>query len=327
MFCLALDLTKLMPLAVLGGVGAVTWLVVDLVWGRKRSAEQRLQQWSTVRGDRDAAAGSVSESNKVTDAMSAWLKTASQHLARPLQPKKQEDVGKLKLRLTHAGFRSSSAPAIFLSLRLISAAIGFLLGGGVVLLSVGLSLPVLLRLLVVVGAAFFVPDIVLWVLTRRRQKAVFLGLPDALDLMVVCVEAGLGLDQAMRKVASEMKRSHPVVAYEFGLANMQLQMGVSRVEMLRQLGQRNGEEDLQSLASVLIQANKFGTSIGQTLRVQSDSMRTRRRQIAEEKASKASVKLIFPLVLFIFPAIFVVLVGPAAITMIRNLFPAMNGSG
>jgi tight adherence protein C len=327
MFCLALDLTKLIPLAVLVGVGAVTWLIVDLLWGRKRSAEQRLQQWSTVRGENGAATKSDDEANKVTDAVSTWLKTASQHLARPLQPKKQEDVSRLKQRLTHAGFRSSSAPTVFLSMRLISVAIGFLLGGGVVLLSVGLSPAVLIRLLAVVGVAFFVPDIVLWVLTRRRQKAIFLGLPDALDLMVVSVEAGLGLDQAMRKVASEMKKSYPVVAFEFGLANMQLQMGVSRVEMLRQLGQRNGEEDLQSLASVLIQANKFGTSIGQTLRVQSDSMRTRRRQIAEEKASKASVKLIFPLVLFIFPAIFVVLVGPAALTMIRNLFPAMTGSG
>jgi tight adherence protein C len=161
-------------------------------------------------------------------------------------------------------------------------------------------------------------------LTSQRKTSLFLSLPDAIDLMVVCVEAGLGLDQAMRKVAEEMKKSYPVIAHEFSIANLQLQMGMPRNRVLRDLGTRNGEEDLQGLASVLIQAAKFGAGVGQALRVQSDSMRVRRRQIAEEKAAKTAVQLIFPLVLFIFPSIFVVLVGPAAINMIRNLFPVMG---
>jgi tight adherence protein C len=135
----------------------------------------------------------------------------------------------------------------------------------------------------------------------------------------------LGLDQAMRKVSEEMKKSYVVIAEEFGLCNLQLQMGKTRAEVLQELGIRSGVDDLRALASILIQADKFGSSIAQALRVQSDAMRTRRQQIAEEKAAKTAVKLIFPLVLFIFPGIFVVLVGPAAITMVREMFPALNG--
>jgi tight adherence protein C len=131
----------------------------------------------------------------------------------------------------------------------------------------------------------------------------------------------------MRKVAEEMKKAYRNIAEEFGLCNLQLQMGRARVQVLQELGSRSGVEDLKSLASILIQADKFGSSIAQALRVQSEAMRTRRAQIAEEKAAKTAVKLIFPLVLFIFPGIFVILVGPAAITMIREMFPAMNKGG
>ena len=182
----------------------------------------------------------------------------------------------------------------------------------------------LLRMLLWLGGAFYLPDLVLAYLTRKRKQEIFLGLPDAIDLMVVCVEAGLGLDQAMRKVSTEMSKAHKVIAHEFGICNQQLQMGRERMQVMRELGKRNGEDDLQSLASVVIQANKFGASIGHALRVHSDSMRVRRQQIAEEKAAKTAVQLIFPLVLFIFPGIFVVLVGPAAISIVRQLFPAMT---
>ena len=145
--------------------------------------------------------------------------------------------------------------------------------------------------------------------------------------MVVCVEAGLGMDQALRRVAEEMVDTHPVVAHEFQVCNQQLQYGSTRETVLTELGDRNGVDDLKTLASVMIQVDKFGTSVGKALRIQSDAMRTRRRQIAEEKASKTAVQLIFPLVLFIFPGIFVVLVGPAAITMMDELLPMMNNGG
>ncbi len=148
---------------------------------------------------------------------------------------------------------------------------------------------------------FYLPTIVLWYLRSKRQQEIFLTLPDALDLLVVCVESGLGLDAAMRKVCDEMKDHAKVICEELSLANFQLQMGRPRREVLHDLGVRTGVDDVRSLAAILIQADRFGSSIAQALRVQSDSMRTRRKQIAEEKAAKTAVQLIFPLVLFIFP--------------------------
>ncbi|MEQ1906033.1 MAG: type II secretion system F family protein, partial [Pirellulaceae bacterium] len=174
------------------------------------------------------------------------------------------------------------------------------------------------------GAGMFLPEMVLSFIVSGRKQKVFLGLPDALDLMVVCVEAGLGLDQAMRRVADEMGNSHGTIAHEFKICNQALQMGRARVDVLQDLGDRNGVDDLKTLAQIMIQVDRFGTSIGTALRTQSDTMRTRRRQLAEEKAAKTAVKLIFPLVLFIFPGIFVVLVGPAAITMVNEMLPAMG---
>jgi tight adherence protein C len=212
-------------------------------------------------------------------------------------------------------------------MKFIMLVIGLVLGGGTTVALMGLSQGALFRIVLIAGGMFYLPDGIVFWLGKKRKEAIFLGLPDALDLMVVCVEAGLGLDQAMRKVSEEMKKSYRVIAEEFGLCNMQLQMGRAKQQVLQELGSRSGVDDLKSLASILIQADKFGSSIAQALRVQSDSMRTRRRQIAEEKAAKTAVKLIFPLVLFIFPGIFVVLVGPAAITMVREMFPAMNGGG
>ena len=127
------------------------------------------------------------------------------------------------------------------------------------------------------------------------------------------------MDQALRKVAEEMTKSHPEIGEEFSIANQQLQFARPRGEVLKALGLRSGVDDLKQLSSILIQADKFGSSVAAALRVQSDAMRVKRRQIAEEKAAKTAVKMIFPLVLFIFPGIFVVLVGPAAITMYRNM--------
>ena len=138
------------------------------------------------------------------------------------------------------------------------------------------------------------------------------------------LRAGLGMDQALRRVADEMVDSHPIVAHEFQVCNYQLQYGSTRETVLNELGDRNGVEDLKTLSAVMIQVDKFGTSVGKALRVQSEAMRVRRRQIAEEKASKTAVQLIFPLVLFIFPGVFVVLVGPAAITMMDQMLPMMG---
>jgi tight adherence protein C len=241
-----------------------------------------------------------------------------------LQPKDEKEAGKLKTRLSVAGFRSEGAPTAFLGLKFFALIVGLSCGGGGILLW-GTDMNAFLRAGLFACGMFFLPDLIVMYIGSRRKEAVFLGLPDALDLMVVCVEAGLGLDQAMRKVSEEMKKSFGVIAEEFGLCNLQLQMGRTRAEALQELGLRTGVEDLRQLASILIQADKFGSSVAKALRVQSESMRTRRHQIAEEKAAKTAVKLIFPLVLFIFPGIFVVLVGPAGIKMYREMFTAMNG--
>jgi len=174
-------------------------------------------------------------------------------------------------------------------------------------------------ILVVTVLGFYLPSMALWWLRRKRQQEIFLTLPDALDLLVVCVESGLGLDAAMRKVCDEMKEHARVLCDEIALANFQLQMGRPKREVLHDLGVRTGVDDVKSLAAILIQADRFGSSVAQALRVQSDSMRVKRRQIAEEKAAKTAVQMIFPLVLFIFPGIFVVLVGPAAIAIYERL--------
>jgi len=257
----------------------------------------------------------------------ALLERSAPALAKPLQPKTEKDMGKLKMKLAHAGFRSEAAPQIFLGMKLVMLVIGVVVGGGTTIALLGVNKTSIFRCVMIAGTMFYLPNMIVYWIAKKRKESIFLGLPDALDLMVVCVEAGLGLDQAMRKVAEEMKKSYRTIAEEFNLSNLHLQMGRAKHQVLQELGSRSGVDDLKSLASILIQADKFGSSVAQALRVQSDSMRTRRRQIAEEKAAKTAVKLIFPLVLFIFPGVFVVLVGPAAIVMVREMFPAMNGGG
>ncbi|MCP4193047.1 MAG: type II secretion system F family protein [Planctomycetaceae bacterium] len=319
MFFAIVDSTLTISIAIFIAFSTGAWWLMDLLASRKTRATERLSELQDPR-KRTGDKTSENRSGKVTDV----LKKASPTLAKPLQPKTEGEQDKLKLKLAHAGFRNEAAPGIFLSMKFVGLIAGFVLAGGAVLFT-GFSQAAMMRVVGCGGVLFYLPDGIVWLLSRQRKQAIFLSLPDALDLMVVCVEAGLGLDQAMRKVAEEMTKSHRVIAEEFAICNFQLQMGKTRREVLQDLGNRTGVDDLRALAAVLIQAEKFGASVGQALRVQSDSMRTRRRQLAEEKAAKTAVQLIFPLVLFIFPGIFVVLVGPAAITMVREMFPAMNG--
>lgn len=313
---------NLIPVAVFGMVATLTWWVLDLLASRKPRAIERLEE---IRHPRVRPNLADTIPVKRTDAVTKVLEKATPALAKPLEPKSEAELNRLKSRLAAAGFRSESAGSMFLGLKFIGLVAGLAIGGVVFLPLWGVGQPTLVGTVVTAGLLFYLPDLAVALIARSRQQAIFLGLPDALDLLVVCVEAGLGLDQAMRKVAEEMRKTYRVIADEFGLANFQLQMGRPRTEVLHELGQRTGVADLRNLAAVLIQADKFGSSIAQALRTQSDAMRTRRRQIAEEKAAKTAVKLIFPLVLFIFPGIFVVLVGPAAITMMREMFPAMAG--
>lgn len=319
---IALDFTIITPIAIFIGVSAFIWGVAQLFMGGGDRIARRIEEFRDplLRKKRETE-GDLSS----TEAMARMFEQAAPSLAKPLMPKDEKETTKLKDRLTAAGFRGENASTVFLSIKVIGMLIGLFAGGGWGLSYYGLSQATLFRVVGLAGAGFYLPELALGFLGKRRKDNIFYGLPDALDLMVVCVEAGLGLDQAMRKVSEEMKQSYRVISEEFGLCNLQLQMGRPRAQALQELGQRTGVDDLRSLASVLIQADKFGSSVAQALRVQSDAMRTRRKQMAEEKAAKTAVKLIFPLVVFIFPGIFVILVGPAAITMMRELFPLMGG--
>jgi tight adherence protein C len=309
------------PIAVFGMAAAVTfWLLEKLAKERPRALD-RLDELKNPRARRKRVEMSAL---KRSDKMTKMLERATPALAKPLKPRNEAELGRLKTRLANAGFRGEAVESIFLGLKFIGLLAGLFFGGTFFIALAGFHQRPMMYTVMAGGFLFYLPDIVVWFISKKRKQEIFLALPDAQDLMVVCVEAGLGLDQAMRKVVDEMKRAYRVITDEFGLANLQLQMGRSRTEVLHELGVRTGVADLRSLASVLIQADKFGSSIATALRVQSDAMRVRRRQLAEEKAAKTAVKLIFPLVLFIFPGIFVILVGPAAVTMSRELLPMMG---
>jgi len=241
-------------------------------------------------------------------------------MSAPLMPKTELEQNALKTKLANAGFRSDAAPMVYSGVRLVCLLVLFLVSFAVFVPGRPMNHWKTYQWpLIFTGIGFYSPSVILWWLRKKRQEAIFLSLPDALDLLVVCVESGLGLDAAMRKVCDEMGEHAKVIAEEFSLANFQLQMGRPRREVLHDLGVRTGVDDVKALAAILIQADRFGSSIAQALRVQSDSMRTRRKQYAEEKAAKTAVQLLFPLILFIFPGIFVVLVGPAAINISQSL--------
>jgi len=232
-------------------------------------------------------------------------------------PRSPDEMSRQQRRLVQAGFRSKDAPLLFLGaqaglalLLLFAFAASGRLGNNVLLYG-ALSL--------LLGAAL--PDMWLTAMTRRRKERIQLALPDALDLQVVCVEAGLGLDQSLRRIGEELRGTHRDLSEELQLLSLELKAGKARAEALRNLAKRTEVEDVKSLVAVLIQTDRFGTSIADSLRDFSDSLRTKRRQRAEEFAAKMGVKMIPPLFLFILPATFVVVVGPAIIGIATGLLP------
>jgi tight adherence protein C len=240
-------------------------------------------------------------------------------LGKGLGPSKPSELSNMRLNFLRAGIRRENAPVIFWGIKsflALSFPAGFFLIRTAYLRLMPPSTTLMIcTFLALVG--FYLPG--LWLHNRiaRRKTKIFEGLPDALDLLVVCVEAGMGLDSAINRVAEETKFSHPVLSDELKFLNLELRAGKQRRDALRNLARRVDLEDLSSLVTLLIQTDKFGTSVAQTLRVYSDTLRTKRFQKAEEIAAKLPVKLMFPLILFIFPALFVTLLGPAAIRVWR----------
>ena len=308
-----MDLQTILPVAAFVAITAGLWAVVSLFSKKASRASERLEEW------RDPFARQKRENGQGSNSVGSMFEKAAPAMSKALESKNELENSKLKVRLANAGFSKPDSARNFLAIKLMSLCAGLFFGGGYGLISSGLARGSWMALVIGGGLGFYLPELALTIMKWSRQGKIFLQLPDALDLLVVCVEAGLGMDAALRRVSEELVTGAPEVCSELSTANMQLQVGKSRRDVLHDLGVRTGVDDVRALAAILIQADKFGSSIAQALRVQSDSMRVKRRQLAEEKAAKTAVKMIFPLVLFIFPGIFVVLVGPAAIQIMENM--------
>jgi tight adherence protein C len=241
-----------------------------------------------------------------------------------MMPVSPRDAGVIQKRLIRAGIRNPNAvkylygAKILFGVTLPVMASAFILGGN--------SDPVN-KALYILGAGaigFLGPNEYLNRKAKKRQHEIRRGLPNALDLLVVCVESGLGLDQAMVQVAKDLEEAHPEITEEFAMVNYELKAGNRRIDSLRNLAERTNVEDLKKLVAVLIQADRFGTGVAQSLRAHAEFMRVQARQMAEEKAAKLGVKLVFPIFFCILPSLFVVTVGPMAIKIVRDLVPMMN---
>jgi tight adherence protein C len=231
-------------------------------------------------------------------------------------PSHAGEASGLRKKLTAAGYRGPDAMAMFQGVRVATALLFFLVAMSPLVPRTSVAVP-----LGACGVGYLMTGMGLGRLAKRRQHRIRLGLPDALDLMVVSVEAGLGLDQAIMRVSEEMAFAHKDLSDELRLVNLEMRAGTGRVDALKNLADRTDVDDVLSLVAMLIQTDKFGTSVAQSLRVHSDTVRTKRRQRAEEAAAKTGVKMVFPLVFCIFPSIWVVTIGPAAIKFVQVLFP------
>jgi len=292
------------------GMMGVYWLL----YRPQSAATERLKRL----GERNAAPTSAAISIDEDERASELAERLASPLSRLLPPSAAE-AKKLQKQLMQAGFRSTSAPVVYRAIQLMTMAS---LPAVVAFVCAVMARPVssaLLWILLAFVIGFFLPRYALRRMIRSRQQLVRWGLADALDLMVISIEAGLGLNAAMMKVSSELKEVHPDICDEFELANLEIRVGRERDEALRNLAERTGVDDLHSLVAMLIQTDRFGTSIARAIRAFSDSLRTKRRQRAEQAAQKAAVKLLLPLACFLFPTLFIAILGPAALTLIDTL--------
>ncbi|MCC6071523.1 type II secretion system F family protein [Massilia sp. GCM10020059] len=288
----------------------------------------RMAGTTPIKGRLDAVGATV---DTAATGPSPWM-TQVVELAKPIAklslPDDAAETSVVRARFMNAGFRHPWAPIIFF------AAKTFLSLGLPLAVFFGLSISsstfgsnsLLMYVLGAAAVGYYLPNIILKNLTQRRQREIFESFPDALDLLTVCVEAGLGMDAALARVANEIGLKSRILSDELNLVTLELRAGSTKEKALRGLAMRTGVEDVDALVAMLIQAERFGTSISASLRVQSEQLRTKRRQRAEEQAAKIALKLLFPLIFFIFPSLLVVLMGPAFIQIYRVLLPTFSGS-
>ncbi len=247
------------------------------------------------------------------------LDTLTPMAIRPSMKNDAAQMSKLRMKLATAGLRSETAPTTFLASKTMMAVLVGLAAAAYVWAK-GTHLENAIGIVMIAaGLGFLAPNMWLSSAIAKRGEKIRNGLPDTLDMMVISVESGLGLDAAFQRVGDEMKKVHPTLAEELQLVTLESQMGIPRAEALGNLSTRTGLDEVRSLVAMINQTERFGTSIAKALRNQSDALRVKRRQAAEERAQKTTVKLMAPLILFIFPAILVVLAGPAALKMIEAL--------
>jgi tight adherence protein C len=290
------------------------------------NSREKVQTWRRRVEGSSAGADEETTSVGMFDQLREELVRLLEWFGRLNQPS-AEDVRSTRQLLINAGYRSGKAPLLFLGAKLMLAVVVVFIFTLVPAKLLGFPSVTNLTIYYVLaaGAGYYAPVVWLRRVIASRKDDLQRAIPDALDLMVVCVEAGLGLDQAIGRVSQEVSRTHPALGDELNVLSVELRTGVSRQEALKNLARRTDLEELGNLVAMLVQTDRFGTSIGQALRVYADSMRTTRRLKAEELAAKLPVKLLLPLIFFIFPSLIVVTVGPAAIRMARILLPAMGG--
>lgn len=275
-------------------------------------------RWSTpesreIRKLSQRGGDSVFTNVELTEVAAPWVK----HF-RQVAPKSPKEMTKLRRRLTAAGYRSLTAAILYGASEVI---LPFVLGGAV-LLVFGLSRWYIALLGAAVG--YVAPSLWLGRKTSLRQKQIRNGLPDALDLMIVCIEAGSGVDQALLKTSDELDLSYPALAEELRLITTEIRAGKPRLEAFKNFASRTKVDEVRSLVAMLVQTDRFGTSIAQALRTHAEVSRTKRRQNAEERAAKIGVKLVFPLVFCLFPSLYVAILGPAVVDYVRVFKPGIS---
>jgi len=307
---------ELVVIALLVGIACGILAYAVVLWRNERQRRRAMSERAMA-----VVASVGAPAARERPGMAAWLSDAARGLAakvgEAVKPKEAKELTKTRAALMHAGLRQPKALEIFWGIKGGAALVGLIVGGLVVMTG---RLPgrfSLLVMLLCVAVGFYLPGVLLDMRVKRRQRDVLRGLPDALDLLVVCVEAGMGLDAAMQRVCQELSPKEPVIGGELRLLTLELRAGKSRREALKNMSVRVGLVEMGSLVAMLIQADMFGTSIAQTLRVYADAMRTKRFQRAEELAAKLPVKLLFPLVFFIFPTLLIVILGPAGLSIAR----------